>query len=110
MDSDKQNPPEVPATPSHGAETMPAETLPPQSDAKSDAKPDAKPDAKSARGFPGSFDQPEPRPEVMPAEGGTHPEQTAEVPLGMHGHPEPPGARGHNSPAIRRKPGDKCTQ
>ncbi|MFP6562451.1 hypothetical protein WJ542_29740 [Paraburkholderia sp. B3] len=87
-----------PHSPAGSATTPPVEGTPPRSDAK------------PARGYPGSFDQPEPRPEAMPAEGGPHPEQTAEVPLGMHGHPEPPGARGHNSPPIRRKPGDKCTQ
>ncbi|QGZ64908.1 hypothetical protein [Paraburkholderia acidisoli] len=62
---------------------------------------------KPARGAPGSFDQPEPHPEVMPREGGPHPEQTAEVPLGHHGESAPPGSRGHNSPPVTRdgKPG-----
>lgn len=61
--------------------------------------------AKPARGYPGSFDQPEPRPEVMRREGGPHPEPTAEVPPGMGGYPEPPGSRGHDSPPVRHKPG-----
>jgi hypothetical protein len=55
-----------------------------------------------ARGAPGSFDQPESRPEVMPREGGPHPEQSAEVPLGHHGRSEPPGSFGHNSAPVRR--------
>ncbi|SDD18169.1 hypothetical protein [Paraburkholderia lycopersici] len=58
-----------------------------------------------ARGAPGSFDQPELRPEFMPREGGPHPEQTAEVPLGHHGRAEPPGSFGHNSAPVKRKPG-----
>ncbi|MDE1143990.1 hypothetical protein [Paraburkholderia tropica] len=67
----------------------------------------AKPDnpEKPARGAPGSFDQPEPHPDVMPREGGPHPEQTAEVPLGSGDEGLPSGARGHNSPPVRRKPG-----
>ncbi|CAD6545692.1 hypothetical protein LMG27952_04347 [Paraburkholderia hiiakae] len=60
---------------------------------------------KPARGVPGSFDQPESRPEVMPREGGPHPEQTAEVPLGHHGRAEPPGSFGHNSAPVKRKNG-----
>ena len=56
-----------------------------------------------ARGAPGSFDQPEPRPESMPREGGPHPEQTAEVPLGSHGRAEPPGSFGHNSAPVKKK-------
>jgi hypothetical protein len=79
-----------------------------QNDASSDAA--GAPDAKPARGYPGSFDQPEPNPDVMPREGGPHPEQTAEVPLGTHDHPEPPGARGHNSAPVKRKHGDKREQ
>ena len=58
---------------------------------------------KPARGMPGSFDQPESRPEVMPREGGPHPEQTAEVPLGHHGRAEPPGSFGHNSAPVKQK-------
>ncbi|MCP3716814.1 hypothetical protein [Paraburkholderia sp. CNPSo 3281] len=60
---------------------------------------------KRARGAPGSFDQPESRPEFMPREGGPHPEQTAEVPLGHHGRAEPPGSFGHNSAPVKRKGG-----
>lgn len=67
---------------------------------------DAKADAQRARGAPGSFDQPEPHPEVMPREGGPRPKQTAEVPLGTQGHPEPPGARGHNAAPVQRKEGE----
>jgi hypothetical protein len=67
------------------------------------AKPAEKPAEKPARGAPGSFDQPEPRPEVMPREGGPHPEQTAEVPLGHHGRAEPPGSFGHSSAPVKRK-------
>jgi hypothetical protein len=85
------------AVSSRGGSTAPAAGTPP-------------PGTKPARGFPGSFDQPESRPEAMPAEGGPHPKQSAEVPLGMHEHPTPPGARGHNSAPIQRKPGDKSTQ
>lgn len=64
---------------------------------------------KPARGAPGSFDQPEPHPEVMPREGGPRPEQTAEVPLGHHGESAPPGSRGHNSAPVTRddKPGGR---
>ncbi len=58
---------------------------------------------KPARGTPGSFDQPESRPEVMPREGGPHPEQTAEVPLGHHGKAEPPGSFGHNSAPVKKE-------
>ncbi|MBN3810322.1 hypothetical protein [Paraburkholderia sp. Ac-20347] len=65
------------------------------------------PPAKPARGAPGSFDQPEPNPDVMPREGGPHPEQTAEVPLGSGDEGLPSGARGHNSPPVKRKPGGK---
>ncbi len=60
---------------------------------------------KPARGAPGSFDQPEPNPDVMPREGGPHPEQTDEVPLGSGAEGLPSGARGHNSAPVRRKPG-----
>jgi hypothetical protein len=62
---------------------------------------------KPARGAPGSFDQPEPNPDVMPREGGPHPEQTAEVPLGSGDEGLPSGARGHNSPPVQRKPDGK---
>lgn len=63
--------------------------------------------SKPARGAPGSFDQPEPHPEVMPREGGPHPEQSAEVPLGDHGESAPPGSRGHNAAPVTpgKKPG-----
>lgn len=71
---------------------------------KSQPKPS---DAKPARGAPGSFDQPEPRADVMPREGGPHPEQTAEVPKGLHGRSAPPGSRGHNSAPVVRKPDDQ---
>lgn len=64
---------------------------------------------KPARGKPGSFDQPESHPETMPREGGPHPEQTADVPLGTHGSGLPMGARGHNSPPMQKKEGEKKT-
>lgn len=60
---------------------------------------------KPARGAPGSFDQPEPRPEVMPREGGPHPVHSAEVPLGHQGESAPPGSRGHNAAPVT--PGKK---
>jgi hypothetical protein len=65
------------------------------------------PDEKPARGFPGSFDQPESHPETMPREGGPRPDQTADVPLGTHGAGLPMGARGHNSPPVQKKEGQK---
>ncbi len=65
-----------------------------------------KPARKPARGAPGSFDQPEPRPDVMPQKGGPHPEQTAEVPLGSHGQGTPPGSRGHNRAPVVKEHSD----
>ena len=60
-------------------------------------------DPQEARGKPGSFDQPESRPEVMPREGGPSPKQTAEVPLGHDGRATTPGSHGHNSPPVVKK-------
>lgn len=45
-------------------------------------------------GKPGSFDQPTPRDEVMPRQGGRPTHQTPEVPLGTGNVPEPPGGGG----------------
>lgn len=50
--------------------------------------------APPARGAPGSFDQPTPRDEFMPHQGGRPICQTAEVPLGTGDVPEPPGGGG----------------
>lgn len=57
--------------------------------------------APRARGTPGSFDQPTPRDEVMPRQGGRPTHQTAEVPLGTGDVSEPPGGGGLSS---RRAP------
>lgn len=60
-----------------------------------------------ARGTPGSFDQPTPRDEVMPHQGGRPTHQTAEVPLGTGDVPEPPGGGGlpsRRAPATRGAP------
>lgn len=57
-----------------------------------------------ARGTPGSFDQPTPRDEFMPRQGGRPTHQTAEVPLGTGDVPEPPGGGGlpaRRAPAMR---------